>query len=131
MNMGRVYRFGVWAVGAILTVACSDASSSKKSAVSSLSAPAPLSARRIANGIPAIQARLESARSVEAHGEAFLLASTSGNAPEHHAGSFSVSAPSTLAQSVRLSRDEDADTWLDVRPLGLRAATPGKVEQST
>ena len=123
MNMGRVYRFGVWAVAGCLTVACSDASSGRKTA-GSLAAPAQtVSAHSIANGIPAIRPRLESARAIEPSGEAFVLASTSAEAVLPSANAFHVTAPSTLAKPQRLSRDGEEQTWLEVRPLNLRAAT--------
>src|SRR5207245_314060 len=40
-----------------------------------------------------------------------------------------ISAPRSLSKALRLSRDSDAETWLEVHALGIRDTAQGAVEQ--
>ena len=133
MKTGMLRFLGVLSVGAWFSWACSSGTSAKKAPPDGTAASASPSALDAVNALPLIRARLEPLSEIEQRGDLFALATTKLHsiAEASKPQGFSVSAPRTLGKALRLSRDGDSDTWLDLRALDVRAATLGSVEQGT
>jgi YD repeat-containing protein len=85
----------------------------------------------VANGIAAIHSRLDLGNNIELKGDAFTLASVSVQPPAGSSltNAFSASAPRILSKALRLSRNSETETWLEMRALGTRDTAQGAVEQ--
>jgi hypothetical protein len=131
MKTGTLRFLGILSAGACIW-ACSSGTSAKKASPDSTAAAASPSALDAANALPVIRARLEPLSEIEQRGDMFALATVAPQSATETSkpNGFSVSAPRTLGSALRLSRDGDSNTWLDLRALDVRAAQ-GAIEQGT
>jgi N-acetylneuraminic acid mutarotase len=83
----------------------------------------------VVRGFSALRSRVDGASRLEARSDAQWLAKVDSGGASLQPSSFSVAVPRQSSGAVRLSREGDENTWLEIRTLGTTGSVAGSIEQ--
>ena len=130
MKTGLARWFGLWGVGIALTLECSSDSTQKLPDDEVARTSSPL---EVVQSAAVLGSRLNETDAIEAHPDGLWLASSAARGGSQPAlpRAFSLSAPRRLSDPIRLSREGDDSSWLEIWTLGMLDNVVGSIEKST